>query len=113
MVFSIYIYPSPTATVIYMEIPGLEKYCTGRYGRIGVYIVNRMFMCITLTINVIPVGHREVYRRPPPQQRPVFTFPLGDGGSTNFKMRVGSNANLSVFRYQHVGIPNAKFLLGV
>ena len=26
----------------------------------------------------------------------------------NFRFGVGGNANLSVFRYQHVGIPNAK-----
>ena len=29
-------------------------------------------------------------------------------GNTNFSVRVGGNANLSVLRYQHVGIPNAK-----
>ena len=35
------------------------------------------------------------------------------GGNINFMFRVGGNANLSVFRYQHVGIPNAKFHIGV
>ena len=30
-------------------------------------------------------------------------------GNANFSVRVGGNANFSVFRYQHVGIPNAKF----
>ena len=30
------------------------------------------------------------------------------GGNTNLIFRVGGNANFSVFRYQHVGIPNAK-----
>ena len=28
------------------------------------------------------------------------------GGNANFMFRVGGNANFSVFRYQHVGIPN-------
>ena len=35
-----------------------------------------------------------------------------DGGNANFKIRVGDKANFSVFRYQHVGIPNAKFRVG-
>ena len=30
------------------------------------------------------------------------------GGNANFKIRVGANANISVFRYQHVGIGEAK-----
>ena len=30
------------------------------------------------------------------------------GGSANLMFRVGGNANFSVFRYQHVGIPMAK-----
>ena len=34
------------------------------------------------------------------------------GGKTNFMLRVGGNANFSVFRHQHVGIPNAKFRVG-
>ena len=29
-------------------------------------------------------------------------------GNANFSVCVGGTANLSVFRYQHVGIPNAK-----
>ena len=29
-------------------------------------------------------------------------------GNANFMLRVGGNANFSVSRYQHVGIPNAK-----
>ena len=29
-------------------------------------------------------------------------------GNANFMFPVGGNANFSVFRYQHVGIPNAK-----
>ena len=29
-------------------------------------------------------------------------------GNTNFNVRVGRNTNFSVFRYQHVGIGNAK-----
>ena len=29
-------------------------------------------------------------------------------GNANFKFGVGSNANISVFRNQHVGIPNVK-----
>ena len=42
---------------------------------------------------------------------PIFhllTLGVGGGGNANFGVRVGSNANFSVFRYQHVGIPNAK-----
>ena len=34
------------------------------------------------------------------------------GGNANFMFRIGDNANFSVFRYQHVGIPNAKFRVG-
>ena len=34
------------------------------------------------------------------------------GGDANFMFRVGGNANFSVFRYQHVGISNAKFHVG-
>ena len=33
-------------------------------------------------------------------------------GNANSMFRIGSNANFSVFRYQHVGIPNAKFRVG-
>ena len=42
---------------------------------------------------------------------PIFhLLMLGVGvwGNANFSIRVGDNTNLSVFRYQHVGIPNAK-----
>ena len=31
------------------------------------------------------------------------------GGNANFMFCVEGNANFSIFRYQHVGIPNAKF----
>ena len=34
------------------------------------------------------------------------------GGNANFTFCVGGNANFSVFRYQHDGIPNAKFHVG-
>ena len=43
--------------------------------------------------------------------RPIFhLFALGVGieGNANFSVRVGGNANFSIFRYQYVGIPNAK-----
>ena len=33
---------------------------------------------------------------------------VGVGGNANFSIRVGGNGNFSVFRYQHVGIGNAK-----
>ena len=33
---------------------------------------------------------------------------VGGGYNTNFSVRIGGNANFSVFRFQHVGIPNAK-----
>ena len=42
--------------------------------------------------------------------RPIFTlFALGVcvGGNANFTFRVRSNANLTIFRYQQAGIPNA------
>ena len=42
---------------------------------------------------------------------PIFhllSLGVGVGGNTNVNVRVGANANFSVFRYQHVGIPNAK-----
>ena len=36
--------------------------------------------------------------------------PLGFrvGGNASFRVGVGANANFSIFRYQHVGIGNAK-----
>ena len=42
--------------------------------------------------------------------QPIFHWiVLGDGvgGNANFRFGVGGNTNFSVFRYQHVGIPNA------
>ena len=40
---------------------------------------------------------------------PIFhLLALGVGVGSNFSVRVEGNANFSVFRYQHVGIPNAK-----
>ena len=33
-------------------------------------------------------------------------------GNANFSVRVEDNPNFSVFRYQHVGIPNAKYRVG-
>ena len=33
-------------------------------------------------------------------------------GNANFRIRVGGNANSSIFRYQHVGISKAKFRVG-
>ena len=46
--------------------------------------------------------------------RPIFhLFTLGVciGGNTNFSVCVGGSANVSAFRYQHLGIPNAKLSL--
>ena len=46
---------------------------------------------------------------------PVFNLlALGVGvwGNTNFSVRVEDNANFSIFRYQHVGIPNTKLWQG-
>ena len=34
------------------------------------------------------------------------------GGNANSMFCVGGNANFSIFRYQHVGIPYAKFSVG-
>ena len=34
------------------------------------------------------------------------------GGNAIFMFRAGGNANFSVFRYQHVGIPNTIFRVG-
>ena len=47
--------------------------------------------------------------------QPIFhwlTLGFCVGGNANFMLRIGGNANFSVFRYQHVGIPNAKFRIG-
>ena len=41
-------------------------------------------------------------------QRENFGLGVGVGGNANFSARVGGNANFSVFRYQHVAIPNTK-----
>ena len=35
-------------------------------------------------------------------------FRVGVGGNANLRVGVGGNANFCVFRYQHVGIGNAK-----
>ena len=32
------------------------------------------------------------------------------GVNVTFKIHIGGKANFSVFRYQHVGIPNTKFI---
>ena len=43
--------------------------------------------------------------------QPIFhllAFGVGFGDNANFSIRVWGNANFSVFRYQHVGTPNAK-----
>ena len=47
--------------------------------------------------------------------QPIFhLFMLGVcvRGTANFSVRVGGNANFSVFRYQHVGIAKANFRVG-
>ena len=38
----------------------------------------------------------------------LLTLGVGVEGNANFSIRVGGKSNFSVFRYQHVGIPNAK-----
>ena len=43
---------------------------------------------------------------PPISHWPALGFCVG--GNTNFMFRFGGNANFSIFRYQHVGIPNSK-----
>ena len=43
--------------------------------------------------------------------KPIFHW-LASGFCANFIFCVEGNANFSVFRYQHVGIPNAKFHVG-
>ena len=45
--------------------------------------------------------------RPPPFGNPV-SAPVDVGGNANFRFGVGGNANSSIFRYQHVGMPNVK-----
>ena len=37
---------------------------------------------------------------------------VGTVGNTNFSVCIGGSANFGVFRYQHVGIPNAKLWRG-
>ena len=38
----------------------------------------------------------------------TYIPPARVGSNANLSVHVGGNANFSVFRYQHVGIPNAK-----
>ena len=38
----------------------------------------------------------------------LLALGVGVGGNTNFRVCVGGNANFSIFRYQHLGSPNAK-----
>ena len=45
---------------------------------------------------------------PPPPIFHLLTFGTGVVGNANVSVCVGGNANFSVFRYRHVGIPNAK-----
>ena len=40
--------------------------------------------------------------------QPIFALGVHIGGNANLRFGVGGNANFSVFRYQLVGIPNAK-----
>ena len=46
---------------------------------------------------------------PTPPLFHLLALGVGVGGNTNFSK---FHANLSVFRYQHVGIPNTKLCLG-
>ena len=46
---------------------------------------------------------------------PIFhllALGVGVGGNASFSIREEGNANLGVFRYQHVGIANANFRIG-
>ena len=43
----------------------------------------------------------------------LFALGVGVGEKANFSIRIGGNANFGVFRYQHVGIPNAVLAFGV
>ena len=45
---------------------------------------------------------------PTPPILHLLTLGVGVGGNATFSVCVGSNTNFSIFRYQHVGIPNAK-----
>ena len=45
---------------------------------------------------------------PTPPLFHLLALGVGIGGNVNFSCCVGGNANFIVFRYQHVGIPNAK-----
>ena len=71
-----------------------------------------------------PIFHRKKHLRWLPNVNEIYTdnmkcmcdlystdlrWVLRIGGNTNFSIRIGDNANFSIFRYQHVGIPNAKF----
>ena len=51
-------------------------------------------------------------RRPHATYIPLTCVGVYVGGNVNFSVRVGGYAHFSVFRYQHVGIPNAKFRVG-
>ena len=45
--------------------------------------------------------------------QPIFhglAFGFGIGGNTKFRFGVRGNSNFRVFRYQHVGVGNAKWL---
>ena len=55
-------------------------------------------------------GQRENYVWGDPRQPIIYWLALGFcvGGTTNFMFRFGGNTNFSVFRYQHVGMPNTK-----
>ena len=56
------------------------------------YMANAKVLCLVPNATYIPLTSVEVLR----------------WANANFKIRVGSKANLSVFKYQHVGIGNAK-----
>ena len=45
---------------------------------------------------------------PTPPLFHLLVLGVGVGGNTNFSVGVGVNASFSIFRYQHVVIPNAK-----
>ena len=81
-----------------------------------VYLSEKTKACIPLEITGKRNRHKqhEMYMPAPrigDPTPPIFhllTLGVGVGDNANFGNRVGGNANLSIFTYQHVGIPNAK-----
>ena len=87
--------------VVPLDSSTLSPYSTGN----GVHIGYPMRMKSTTTKEMYMANARNLRLGPNATYIPLTCA----GANANCKIHVGGNANFSVFRYQLVGSPNAKF----